>query len=185
MKKLMPIILILVSIGMFFLVIDPQYKKIQELNKEIAENNRMLKLAQELKEKRDDLQDKFNSFGEDDRKNLEKILPDTVDNVRLILDINNIANDVGIKITNIGINNEGEQGEQTDRNSNVIDRTSSSGYGTIALSFSVSSTYDVFKVFMKRLENSLRLVDIVDFSVLVGGSDFYGYNVTLNTYWLR
>lgn len=182
MKKLMPIILILVSIGIFFLVIDPQYKKIQELNKEIKENTRMLKLASELKEKRDDLQDKFNSFGEDDRKTLEKILPDTVDNVRLILDINNIANDVGIKITNIGIDNEGDE---TESSRNIVDRTSTSGYGTIALSFSVSSTYDVFKVFMKRLENSLRLVDIVDLSVSVGESDFYGYNVTLNTYWLR
>lgn len=178
----MPIILILISVGIFFTFIDPQYKEIQELNKDIAENNRMLNLAQELKDKRDDLQDKFNSIGEEDRKTLEKILPDTVDNVRLILDINNIANDVGIQITNIGINNEQDQDSVK---KDVIDRTSATGYGTLSLSFSVSSTYEIFKVFIERLEDSLRLVDIVDLSVLVGESDFYGYDVTLNTYWLR
>ncbi len=178
----MPVILILVSIVAFFFVIDPQYKQIQELNVEIEENNEMLDLAQELREKRDELQDRFNNISEYDRESLEKILPNTVDNVRLILDINNIANDVGIKITNIGIENEQEQDAG---NGGLISNTSIEGYGTLALSFSVSATYDVFKVFIDRLQSSLRLVDIVDLSVSVGESDFYGYNVTLNTYWLR
>jgi hypothetical protein len=183
MNKLTPIIFILVSIGIFFFVIDPQYKETKVIKEEIKKYDELIVLANKLRDKREALEKKYESISLEDRKILSKILPDTVDNVRLILDINNIASDVGITIADIGIDTEDnvETG-----NNNVIDRTSTKDYGTISLSFSVSATYETFKKFLSRLEDSLRLVDIVDFSVNASEeSDFYGYDLTINTYWLR
>lgn len=181
--------MILVAVGIFFALINPQYKKIKEMNATIAENSEMIQLATELRDQREKLQTKFNNIGVDDRDALRKILPDTVDNVRLVLDINNIASDQGILITNIGVEGDTAQSSEsenaTSRASITSDRTGAS-YGTITLSFSVSAEYDNFKQFLRRLENSLRLVDVTDFSVRAGTqSGLYSYSVKLNTYWLR
>lgn len=180
MKNLMPIIFIIVSIGIFFTYIDPEYKKIKSHQETINRNNDMLVRAQELRQKREELQQKYNDIGEEDRKRLEKLLPDTVDNVRLILDINNIASDFGIAITDIGVTEEQETG-----GTNQITENTGEKYGTIELSFSVSATYETFKRFLETLEDSLRLVDVTSFTVNAGEGVFYNYTVNLQTYWLR
>jgi len=178
MKNLIPLFFILVSIGVFVFFVDPQYKQIKEVNKTIEENKKLIDVAQELRKERDTLKDKYNNIGESDRAKLQKILPDTVDNVRLILDINNIAKDFGIAITNIGVQeNSQKDGKLTDN--------SGGDYGTIGITFSVSAQYDVFKLFMQKLENSMRLVDIQSFSVSANDGLFYSFNVSMNTYWLK
>jgi len=178
MKNLMPLIFILVSVGVFVFFVDPQYDQIKEVNKDIVENEKLINLADELRRERDVLQEQFNNIGENDRAKLLKILPDTVDNVRLILDISNIAEDFGIAITNIGVaENDSQDGKLTD--------ISGSGYGTIGITFSVSAKYEVFKRFMQKLENSMRLVDVQSFSVSARDGLFYNFNVSMNTYWLK
>jgi len=178
MKNLMPLIFILVSVGVFVFFVDPQYDEIKEVNKTIEENKKLINLAEELRRERDTLQEQYNDIGNNDRAKLLKILPDTVDNVRLILDINNIAEDFGIAITNIGVSaNDEKDGKLTDISGN--------GYGTIGITFSVSAQYEVFKQFMQKLENSMRLVDIQSFSVSAGDGLFYNFNVSMNTYWLK
>jgi len=183
MKKLMPLILIIVSIGVFFFFIDPKYKEIQQAQSQIEENDQMLELAKELQKERDTLQAKFNSIGEADKDKLEKVLPDTIDNVRLILDINNIADYFGIAIA--GITVAGAPSEEETGNSTIAKSSNGKQYGTISVGFSVSATYEVFKAFLTQLEESLRLVDVRGFSVNAGEGVFYNYSVNLDTYWLR
>jgi len=188
MKKWLPFILILVSVGIFFVVIDPQYERIKELKFEREDNEATLRLAKELERKRVQLHEEFNQISEEDKEQLQKLIPDTVDNVRLILDINNISETFGIAIRDISIESESSaEGDQTDDfvDNSVIDNTSS--VGTITLGFSVSATYDTFKALMEDLENSLRVVDIRTLSIGGAGTEniFYDFEVVLDTYWLR
>lgn len=176
----MPLIFILVSVGVFIFFVDPQYNEIKEINKTIEENRDLIELAEELRRERDTLQEQYNNISSQDREKLLKILPDTVDNVRLILDINNIAEDFGIAITNIGV-----QGNEEQQGGGSLTDKSGKNYGTIGITFSVSARYDVFKQFMQKLENSMRLVDIESFSVSTGDGVFYNFNVSMNTYWLK
>lgn len=180
MKSLMPIILIAVSIGVFIFFVDPQYDEIKETRETIDENKNLLELANQLRRERNTLSDKFSDISEEDRERLGKVLPDNVDNVRLILDIQDIARDFGIQILNINV----QASQDNQQEGRLIDNTNNA-YGTIAVNFSVSAEYDVFKSFMRRLENSLRLIDIQSFSVSAGDGLFYNYNVSFNTYWLR
>lgn len=199
MKALTPIILIMLSIGIFFFLIDPQYKKIQVLQAEVAENEKTLEIARKLRDKREELRDKFNRISEEEKAELEKLLPDTVDNVRLIIDINNIAEQFGIVIRDINIvSNEGTEGAsgatraQGSSFEGVIEENSI-GYvdpgkiGVITFSFSVSAKYEVFLDFLKQLEESLRIVDIRNISVSRGSAEgaIYNYSVTMDTYWLK
>lgn len=198
MKSLTPIIMILLSVGIFFFLIDPKYKQIQLLQAEVEENNKTLDIAKKLSQRRDELRKKFNDISQDERFELEKLLPDTVDNVRLIIDINNVAEQFGVVIRDISINTQ-EEGTQTStvRNQsssfegvieeNSIQYVDTSKIGVISFSFTVSASYDVFVDFLKQLEESLRIVDIrnVEISRQSDTAAVYDYKVTLDTYWLK
>jgi Tfp pilus assembly protein PilO len=183
MKGLTPIILIVVSIGVFFFFIDPQKKELDTLLEEKNKNDVTIQKATELRAARGILGEKYKNISQDERTKLSQMLPDTVDNVRLILDINNIADKYGIVLKGISISGGPvDEGKEVNRGAGT---TSGKLYGTIQLSFSFSANYDIFKIFLKDLEDSLRLVDITDFSIASSENGFYNYSITLNTYWLR
>jgi len=175
MKSLMPFIFIALSVGIFYVFVDPVYKQVQSVQEEIDENNELIEFANRLRSERDELQKKYASIGQSDRDRLQKILPDTVDNVRLIIDMNNIAEfPYNIKLSNVNVQQKTTEGAK-------ITNRSTGDYGTIGISFSLSARYDL----MNRFETTMRLVDITSFSVSAGDGVFYNYNVSLDTYWLR
>lgn len=185
MKKAIPFILIALAVIIFFLFIDPLNDEVKDLSKRKADNDTMLELAEELQRKRDRIHDAFNGISVDEREELEKLLPNTVDNVRLILDINNVAEQYGIVIKNITVSRDGER--DTKRGNNIVSSVDTTGdIGIITLGFSIDATYDVFINFMKDLEEALRVVDIRALDIEAGGEDvFLSFGVTLDTYWLR
>ncbi len=197
MKGITSIILILVSLGVFFFYIDPQYKKVQQQQAEIAQNKKIIDIANKLNVRKEELSNKFNQISDEEKVELEKLLPDTVDNVRLIIDMNNIAEKFGIVVRDISINTEDTKSGSktvTSQKSNfdgVLEENSikyvdTTKIGVISFSFSVSAKYEVFLEFLKQLENTLRLVDIRSIQVSRGAqSTFYDYRVTLDTYWLK
>jgi Tfp pilus assembly protein PilO len=158
----------------------------QELRTKKADNDTMLTLAEQLQRKRDELHDAYTAISPEERENLTKLLPDTVDNVRLILDISNIAAESGIEIRDISVTREGEQLERRQTNT-ASTITTSNDIGTITLSFSVEATYEKFVGFIKSLERALRLVDIraLEINPSRGDNIFYNFDITLDTYWLR
>lgn len=186
MNRYLPFILLALAALTFFLFIDPQYETMQELREQKADNDTMLTLAEQLTRKRDELHDAYNAISPADREDLAKLLPDTVDNVRLILDISNIAEQYGIEIRDISVTREGDQLDRRATNAATTVNTTND-VGTITLSFSIDSTYEVFISFMKDLEQALRLVDIraLEINPSRGGNIFYNFNITLDTYWLR
>lgn len=196
MKNLMPLFLIIISAAVFFFFIDPQYKEVKSLKIEIEENEKTLELAKQLRQKREELKEKYNSISTDEKADLGKLLPDTVDNVRLIIDINNIAEKYGVVIRDISIGEDDKskddtkviESEFTDFvGSSAISYPDTSKIGVISFSFSVSTQYDVFVELLKALEQTLRIVDIRDVTITRGEKDdiFYNYKVTMDTYWLK
>jgi len=187
MKGLTPIILILVSVGIFIFFIDPQKQELNSLLAQKKLNDETMVKARQLREGMGNLKDKYNKITNEEKAKLNQILPSGVDNIRLVRDINNIAKDpkYGITLRNISVS-----GDVLDRNTNNNQSGSARGgsniSGTINVSFSFSTNYETFKAFLKDLEDSLRLVDVVDFSVTGSEqSNLYNYSVTLKTYWLK
>ncbi len=195
MKNLSAFILILVSIGVFFFLIEPKTDEIKILQAEITENNKTLDLGKKLSDSREDLREKYKNISESERERLEKLLPNTIDNVRLIIDIQNIADRKQIEITNFVIGSKAEENIISASDAefegiiekNELEYPDESKIGVLTFSFSVSTTYDNFNDFLMALEESLRLVDIRSIEISGGDVDsvFYNYRVTLETYWLK
>jgi hypothetical protein len=192
MKKYSIIIYLILAGGLFFTFIDPQYKEVQTLLEVKAENDQLLEKANELRRKRQDLSEKYAAISVSEKEQLLKILPDTVDNVRLILDMTNIANNpqtnYGIILSGVSVSGNIDESSESDiqnRSGRVVDNTAND-FGVINVSFSFSAPYETFKNFMNDLENSLRIVDIRNFTVRASdASDIYNYSISLDTYWLR
>jgi Tfp pilus assembly protein PilO len=178
MKLIMPIIFILAGIGSFVFFTNPRYQDLQEKlveQREIAEANTQ---ANRLRAERDRLTSERAKITLDEEKRLEKLLPNSVENVGLIIDIDNIAQRHGMVVRNSKVT------EATTRSGSTIGPDSKK-YGSISLSFSVTSDYVNFMNFIRDLEDSLRLVDVSSLSFSSARDNQYNFNITLQTYWLK
>jgi Tfp pilus assembly protein PilO len=178
MSNIISILLIAASLGGFFMYVDPTYMEIKKAQAEKSEYTRALDNSKQLQRERDKFLEKYNAADPKDMASLLKLLPDNIDNVRLIIDIDEMAKDHKLPIG-------GFKAETSAENSKTIG-ASKSNYGTLTLSFSISASYNAFLAFMGDLEKSLRILDIT--SISFNPSDVgsvYDYNVTIKTYWLK
>lgn len=181
-KFILPILLIIISIGLFVMYIDPTYEQTKVLKNKNLEFNEALNKSKELRQFRDSLLEQYNSFSQEDLVKLKKLLPDTVDNVRLIMDIDSIASEYGITIQSIKVD-----APQTESKGEIAVVSNSKPYDFVTLSFSMNASYEDFISFVTDIKDSLRLVDIkdIEFDVSETGSGLNKYNITIRTYWLK
>ena len=173
-----PIILVIVAFGLFFGYIDPTYQGIKELRAEEKTFDEALNQSRELQKIRDSLLSRYNTFSQQDLDRLGKLLPDHVDNVRLILDIDSIASQYNMRTRNVTVSGvSSEDPNVIGLNQGVVD--------SVVLSFSVAATYDNFIRFIKDLETSLRIVDLVGLSFSATEGDAFNFNISIRTYWLK
>lgn len=194
MKFLIPILLILISGAGFFILISPKYEDIKILQQEVNAYENALANSKVLDAERDKLVTKYNNINNSDLKRLEKMLPDNIDNIRVILEIERLAQNYGMSLTNIRYDDKQKENQEGD----VIQAGQSNislneDYGVWNLEFTTEGSYNNFISLTKDIERNLRLVDItsVDFvasnatSSQKSGSDNYQYTFKIKTYWLK
>jgi hypothetical protein len=169
---------------------NPAYKDVQKLKAQAGEYNQALSNSQELQAERDALSEKYRSFPQDSLNRLNELLPDSADNIRLIINIQRIAQAYGMTLSAIKF----DATAGTDKPANQLAAGSPAAladqsklYGTFHLEFTTTTNYTNFLKFMKDMETSLRLVDIESIDFMAGdfGTSNYTYTVKLKTYWLK
>jgi len=175
--KFFQAILLLISVLIFLIVIYPKQPVIKQLEKERNEFEIVRGYGNELKEKKKELVNRFSNIPGEEIERLEKFLPDTVDNVRLLVDLDAIAKKKRLNITNIIINTQ----EATKKENN-----DKAPLGKVSISFSVIVDYVAMKDLLVELEESLRIVDVrkIDISSSQETNTF-PMTLTIDTYWLR
>src|SRR3989338_2233673 len=174
-KLIVPIILIAVAVGLFVTFTNPLYREVVLLREGAKSYDEALDNSKALENERDMLTQKYNTIDPGNLAKLEKLLPENVDNIRLILEIEKIALPYGM-----GLRGGAAPVEPTNRN-----------YGTWTLEFSTSGTYGNFLSFVRDLERNLRVVDIssIAFSSNISPagpfSEIYQYRFKIKTYWLK
>jgi|SRR3989344_64265 len=192
-RFIIPIILIGTSVAGFLMFTQPFYQEISLLRTKVKSYNEALDNSKALENEREKLNQKVNSITPENLEKLEKLLPNNVDNIRLILEIEKIAAPYGMVLKDVRYNTI-----QKDNTDTVVPGGESASalsdrdYGTLDLSFSTQGNYNNLLLFIKDLENNLRIVDIssIEFSSIVGPSDvkpmdIYTYKFKIKTYWLK
>lgn len=180
MKNTTAIILVVLAIGLFFTFTNPQYQAVQGLSSELAEYRAVLKNAEAITEMKILLADRYDEVPEVEIERLSKVLPDTVDDIRLALDIDAIASRYGLSIKNVSVD-----GNNNDNSKVVIEPQTGLPYDKVEVSFSFISGYDNFKKFMSDIEDSLRITDIKSVSFKTSDAGIYDHQVSVETYWLK
>lgn len=193
MKTIIAGIGLVFVIALFFFYTKPAYDGTLTAREAIAEYDRALQKAAELQHLKQQLLNRYNALDPAQIDRLHKLLPDHVDNVRLVLDLDNIAVQYGLALENVII----DQADAGDENVKVIGgAVARTDYDSLTMRFSTNGTYPNFVSFMKSLETSLRIVDLVSLSLettgltqpAIGGNPpepVYRFSITLRTYWLK
>ena len=192
MRLIFPILLVLISIASFVMYTSPAYQDVKALKVQIAQYDTALTNSKKLQEERDTLGAKYRSISPDALARLSKLLPDNADNIRLIIDIQQMAQSYGMSLQAIKFDAV-QSGSAANAANPLAASTpssvaaSSQDYGTFNLEFSTAATYGNFLSFLKDVESSLRLTDIqsIDFSSGDQTKTTNTYTVKLATYWLK
>jgi Tfp pilus assembly protein PilO len=206
MTPIISILILALSVAMAVLYVKPARPRIEALKQDIQFLDDTLERARELQSVRDKLLAKYNSFTPRDIERLQKLLPDNVDNVRLIIDIDEMARRYGLAIQDIEVKQPRKQTaqvttepdaeaddfstgaraarEEAEAQEGLIEPTTSS----LTLSFSIVAPYERFLAFLGDLERSLRIVDVKELAFESGKEETdraYLFKIKVETYWLQ
>ena len=186
MRYITLLLLIGASLGVFFMYVKPRYDAIETIKSDIAGYQTNLVTANKIKTSREDLIQKYNNIPASDLTNLKTLLPDSVDNIRLIIQIDSLATTNGLStlrnvnyqssdtVTTSATTVGGTPATATPASASAT-TTGVAGqspvnarkpYGSLTVSFQTTGQYKNFLTFLSALEQNLRMVDVtnVDFS---------------------
>jgi Tfp pilus assembly protein PilO len=196
----MPIILILIAVALFFMFTNPIYSDISTLQTKVSSYNEALNNSKALESVRDTLTAKENAIDPANLAKIVKLLPDNVDNIRLILEIGQIAAPYGMTLKDVKYSVTSPVTTPTTtgvvQGGSTSTSASNKDYGVFNLEFSTTGSYSNFMNFTKDLESNLRIVDIssISFSsdtntnitnTKVGPNEIYTYDFKIQTYYLK
>jgi len=179
--RLVPVFIIIIAIAMFLGYVNPTYKdKIVPLQAQIKQYNSTLAAAEDFNKKEAQLATERNAIPSDAIVRVQTYLPDGVDNVQLILDLNALAAKSGIQLSNFDIKDSSAtaSGQSAPDSSNqTVD--------SLNLTVKAIGTYSAFRTFLSGVEMSLRPMDLVQMDVTDSSTGVYTYDLTFRIYWLH
>lgn len=185
MKTIISLLFISASLVVFFMMVVPKYQSLQTLQTQVASAAANLETATKLTKSRDELFARYQGISKVDLDNLKTLLPNSVDNIRLIIQINSLATKNNLSLLrNVDYQTQKTVSEAQDPQ--VAQRP----YGEFSMSFQTSGQYKNFLTFLSDLEQNLRLVDVVKVEFVPNDqtgtqNTNLSYKVTLQTYWLK
>jgi len=182
MKSLLPIILIIVAGGIFFLEINPLYTDVKILRAESKQYDEALRIADQLEDLRTSLSSTLESFSDADLARLDHFLPSNLDTVRIVLDLDGMAARNGLKLTNLLVG-----AGTTKAGTATTPAAGKSAYESVDVSFSFTSTYPQGVKFIEDVEKSLRLLDSAGVKVKpsANSSSLYDFSLSLKAFWMN
>lgn len=178
LKRITPLFLLLASLALFSFFIIPQYKEVMDRREEIGFLNEALNNSKKVQTVRDALLASYNNIADADLERLKKILPDHVDNVRLILEFDRIASRNNMILQNVATRDSARGESDAFGPDDAL-------FGKIRMSFALAGSYESLVKFLVEIEQSLRVVDIVSLSFAITPGDLYEYDMEVDTYWLK
>jgi Tfp pilus assembly protein PilO len=197
MNKLVIGVLAFILAGsLFFVFTKPQLDTVRAMKVQISQYDEALDKFAQLARIRSALQQRYNTVDDEQRRRLTHMMPDHVDNIRLILDIDSIASRYGMAVQNVTVNREDSNKAAAASAIGAIG-AQTQAFDSISLQFTSVGTYENFVRFLRDIESSLRVVDVTNLNVqpigaetesdkaAQNGTNFYKYTITLRTYWLK
>ncbi len=210
-KALTPLIGIIIAIGLFVTYVRPTFADIRGVQDETAQYEQAIEKASELQSRINELKQKQSSISLAHLERLEALLPNRIDEVSVLIDLDMLARNHGLVFGDIAVGdqlkNEGTSSktpDPTDPSSSVAvpgtptapgdstvmpgiapESSLSSQYTTLEVTFSVTGSYDDFRAFLKDIEYSLVLMEVVEIKFAESEGDAVPFSMTVRLYSLN
>ena len=189
MNTRIPAILsLIVAVAIFFGYVNPTWSgKIASQNAALASDDAALAAAAAYTAEQSQLTSAQSAIDANDLARLSVFLPDSVNNVRLILDLNALAARSGLALSNIDVVDTGSSNAKAGANTPAagLPAAGTNPLGSIDLALSAVGTYASLQNFLQGVEKSGRLLDVRDLTVKGSNTGAYTYQMTVRLYWLR
>ena len=185
-SRALPLLALILTVGIFFAYVKPVWSgPLKETKAAIADDEKALAAAKEYKKKQNELASASKAIDPENIDRLSVFLPDSVDNVGLILDINALAARSGLSLANIDVAANEKGSADAVPSSGALQVTHANPVGSIDLSLSAIGTYSALQAFLVGVEKSARLLDVRNITVKGSDTGVYNYQMTIRLYWLR
>ncbi len=201
-RNITAIILIIISVGLYLTITTKMLADVKLVQADNKNYISAMEKANELINIKKKRLEEYNNLTQEDRSNLDKMIPKSVDNIRLIIDLNSFAEKNGLILKNIKAVVSSKADDKSPKNipatvsapvigGGAVDTSLTSSIipipvlDSVIVSFNVTAPYLRFISFLQELESNLRIMDLTKLSVKVNDSGVYEWSVEVKTYWLR
>ena len=178
MKNSISIFLIVASVLIFFGYIKTGIADVEVISNELKVYQDTIKQADELEQQIKKFRGDIEALNPQDMEKLSKLVPGKLDTINLIIDINTVASNFGLAISDISLGANKEDSSNTSARNDTM-------YEDVDFSFKVNTSYSNFISFIGALEKSLRLVDITSITFSPAEKETYDFSINLKTYWIK
>lgn len=216
MRLVFPIVLIAAAIGIYFYLTEPLINDpltvdggtqftmggIKALREEKKQLETAIDYIAKLKGKALEIEKLASAISPEDIERLDQFLPDSVDDLQLLVDVDNIAKRSGMTIKDVKLSTDDPKKTRAVNNSAVVATQGATVAPPVItkvhLTFTAIGSYAQLRGFLTDVSKSLRIMDVEKLSVNVGGkigsnasstaalnNGIYQYQVDLATYWLK
>jgi hypothetical protein len=183
---------LIASIGIFIVYVNPTYtKQVIPLQAQIKQLNSTIAAAEEFNKKEAQIATERNALPADSIARLQSYLPDSVDNVQLVLDLNTLAARSGLTLSDLDIA-AGTGTEQVAPAAGAdasgalpLQSVSSKISDSLQISFKAKGPYAGFRTFLMTLEESLRPMDLTHIEIKTDPLLPDTFSLTFTIYWLH
>jgi len=157
MRIIGPFLFLAIAVGLYFSAIKPGWQVLQALNEQESRVDEVLLQANRLKDTYERLYTQRTAFSTNNMERLLVMVPDVVDPVRFVMQMDTIAMRHNITVENFSIPNNSGSGKAS-KTANVV--------VPLTFRFSVNGTYSNLKRFLAEIESSLMVMDVNSLSIV-------------------
>jgi Tfp pilus assembly protein PilO len=197
-RLIIPVLLLILSFGSYFLYTKPIYSEAKDIKTEVTKlKDADAKLTVAIS-KKDKLATTYNSLDTSLIDRLTKLMPDNLDNIKLIIDVDRAAKQYGMILNAVkfDVDQQAKQealattGRITADSAVVRDNKAAlelkKDYNNFSLTMTTTGTFANFTKLVSDMEKNLRIIDIT--SVTFDAQDLkdvYKFEIKAKIYWLK
>jgi Tfp pilus assembly protein PilO len=167
--------MLVLAVGIVFFYVHPTFTNIGEIQESILEHQAEIKEVNAVNARLVSLVNRLNSISSEENRALITYLPDTVDQVSVSRDINQMATLGGAVLSSIRFN------EQTRRRS--ADTSSDPNQPTShSFTASITGTYEQIKSFLSLVEQNNYPLEVTELKISASDTGILNADVGLTTY---
>lgn len=195
-QTIVQILLLVVSGVAVFTIVVPKFDDIRSTQEETAQYEEALESAFAMNARLDALTNQIDSLSQQERYRLSRLVPETVDPLRLAYDLEVLVERTGMFLISIGVAEEVLEPDPVETTPPVGSATSDDAFArsdranlkqmaVLPVTITVAGEYTQFKQLLAAIENSAQLLEVQNISFESTGSDLTQYVISVEAYGLH